>query len=154
MTGFPNAGVSRVEVEMNCRKAQKKLSKYFDRGLEPDRRLTEHINHCPNCEQFWHDLSILKTALSDLPSPQAPGDLLVRVKAAIRKSQPARPLVLRPVLAGAMAMVLALVIGYYAGTRSEVISTPQEDTITIADAFTEYSPGSLWDFELNGNNTN
>ena len=139
---------------MNCNKSQKKLSKFFDRGVEPDAALKNHLQQCPECKRFWDDLITLDSAVRDLQTIQTPGDLTPRVMAAISRSKAARPFILRPVWAGAMAVILALVVGFWVGNRLEASSSIDTQTTVMAEAFSENFPGSLWSVETNSNNSN
>ncbi len=138
---------------MNCKRTQKNLSRIFDREQTPDHRLQQHIDVCPGCRKFWEDLSRLDMAFNDLTSPEAPGDLTIRVNAAIRRAQTKRPLILRPAWAGSIAVTAALVIGIWIGSNQEPVNGTEYQTSELAEIFTEYNPGSLWDFELNENNS-
>ena len=129
---------------MNCKKTQKKLSKFFDRGTELDAALKNHLQQCPECKRFWDDLATLDSAVQHLQTIQAPGDLTPRVLAAISRSRASRPFILRPVWAGAMAVILALVVGFWVGNRLEASSTIDAQTTVMADAFSENFTGSLW----------
>ena len=138
---------------MNCNRYQKKLSRRFDREQTPDRQLQQHIDACPDCRKFWEDLSRLDMAFNDLTSPEAPGDLTVRVNAAIHRSPAKRPLILRPAWAGSIAVTAALIVGIWIGSNQEPINGVEYQTSELTEMFTEYNPGSLWDFEVNKNNT-
>jgi predicted anti-sigma-YlaC factor YlaD len=138
---------------MNCNRYQKKLSRIFDRKQTPDRRLQQHIDACPDCRRFWEDLNRLEVAFSDLSFPEAPGDLAVRVNAAIRRSQRKRSFVLRPAWAGSFAVVVAFIVGIGIGSTQEPINGTEYQTSELTEMFTEYNPGSLWDFELTENNS-
>lgn len=139
---------------MNCNRYQKKLSRIFDRKQTPDRRLQQHIDACPDCRRFWEDLHRLEVAFSDLSFPEAPGDLTVRVNAAIRRSQGKRSLILRPAWAGGFAVVVALMVGIWIGSAQESVNGATYQTSELAEVFTENTPGSLWEFELQENNVN
>jgi predicted anti-sigma-YlaC factor YlaD len=154
LTGFSPFGVSSVEDEMNCKKTQKKLSKSFDRGIKLDPALKNHLQQCPECKRFWDDLATLDSAVHDLQTIQAPGDLTPRVMAAISRAKVSRPFILRPVWAGAMAVILALVVGFWVGNRLEASSTIDSQTTVMADAFSENFTGSLWSVDTLENNSN
>ena len=138
---------------MNCNRYQKKLSRIFDRKQTPDRRLQQHIDACPDCRKFWEDLSRLDKAFNELTSPDAPGDLTIRVNAAIHRSPTKRSLILRPAWAGSIAVAASLVIGIWIGSNQEPINGIENQTSELAEIFTEYNPGSLWEFELTENNS-
>jgi predicted anti-sigma-YlaC factor YlaD len=151
MIDFPPCGVSRNEDDMKCLKIQKKLSRYFDHEEPLSPPLNQHIQHCPECRSFWEDLSVLEKSLSALKSLEAPGDITVRVLAAIRKPRTARPFILRPAWAIGMVTVLALVVGFLVGRQWQTTSTVTTDTPTMVEMFSENSPGSLWTFESSNN---
>jgi Zn-finger nucleic acid-binding protein len=138
---------------MNCNRYQKKLSRIFDRKQTPDRRLQQHIDACPDCRRFWEDLHSLDMVLSDMTSPGAPGDLTVRVNAAIRRTKEKRSFVLRPAWAGGFAVVAAFIVGIWIGNTQEPINGAEYQTSELTEMFTEYNPGSLWEFELTDNNS-
>ncbi len=138
---------------MNCHRTQKKLSRRFDRGKTPEHRLQQHIDACPGCRKFWEDLSRLDMAFNDLTSPDAPGDLTIRVNATIRRSPAKRPFILRPAWAGGFAIAASLIVGIWIGSAQEPINGTEYQTSELAEMFTEYNPGSLWDFELTENNS-
>ena len=153
MTGFPPFGVTRVEDNMNCQRTQKKLSRIFDREQQPDQRLQHHIDNCNDCRKFWEDLTHLDIAFKELVSPEAPGDLTVRIQSAIRRIKTTRPAIFRPAWAGGIAVAMAFVVGIWVGSNQEPSNGLEYETSQLAEAFTEYTPGSLWDFELTENNT-
>ena len=138
---------------MNCNRYQKKLSRRLDREQTPDHHLQQHIDACPDCRKFWEDLSRLDMAFNDLTSPDAPGDLTIRVNAAIRRSPAKRPLILRPAWAGSIAVAASLIVGIWIGSNQEPINGAEYQTSELTEMFTEYNPGSLWDFEVTENNT-
>lgn len=139
---------------MNCIRYQKKLSRIFDRKQTPDRHLQQHIDACPDCRRFWEDLTRLDLAFNDLSLPDAPGDLTVRVNAAIRRSQGKRSFILRPAWAGGFAVVVALMVGIWIGSAQKAVNGETYQTSELAEMFTENTPGSLWEFELQENNVN
>jgi predicted anti-sigma-YlaC factor YlaD len=152
MTGKPISGVSITEKKMKHQRIQKRLSRKFDRGLPLSDRLQKHLAQCPECRRFWEDLTILESAISEMQSIAAPGDMTASVLAAIRRSEPARRFVLRPVWAAAFAVILALAGGIWYGSSLEAYQV-KENQATIAEAFSESAPGSLWNFETNQNNS-
>jgi len=131
---------------MNCRQVQKRLSRDFDRGLEPYGKMHRHVLNCRECTRFREDLTVLESVLQALPSVAAPGDLTVQILAATRDSQRLRPAMLRPVWAATVAIILSLVGGLWYGSRLESSQAADNQT-AIAEAFSGNVPGSLWEFE-------
>jgi predicted anti-sigma-YlaC factor YlaD len=154
MTGYPPTGVSSTENDMKCHKIQKQLSRIFDRGVTPDRRLQEHLDLCPQCTKFWEDINTLDAAFSDLKSIAAPGDLTAQVLSAIRRKKDRRLFILRPAWAGGLAIALALLLGVWAGNRWELPQAVETEQLAVSDVFSGNFPGSLWSFETTENNSN
>lgn len=132
---------------MKCQRIQQKLSRYFDRGDALPVKLREHLQHCPECHEFWDHLAALASSLKELKPVTAPGDITVRVMAGIRSSRAARPMILRPAWVVGMATVLAVVVGFWLGKQWQTPATAETQAPTMVEAFTENSPGSLWSFE-------
>ena len=136
---------------MKCLRIQKKLSRYFDLGEPLNPILSQHIRQCPECRRFWDDLSVLEKSLSELKPLEIPGDITVRVMAAIRQPRHARPFILRPAWVIGTVTVLALVVGFLVGRQWQATTTIASETPTMVEMFSENSPGALWTFESMNN---
>jgi predicted anti-sigma-YlaC factor YlaD len=151
MIDFVPSGVSRSEDDMKCLRIQKKLSRYFDREEPLNPILNQHIQVCPECRRFWDDLSLLEKSLAELKPLKVPGDITIRVMAAIRQPRTTHPFILRPAWAIGMVTVLALVVGFWVGKQWQTPVAIETETATMVEMFSENSPGSLWTFESTNN---
>jgi hypothetical protein len=132
-------------VFMRCSKAEKNLSAYLDRELNPRAagKLETHLSGCPRCREKLAELERVEAALGAIPGREPSPFLWTRVKAGINsEAEPARS---RPVFArfrlapvparvAIVSLFLAVVMGGVIFSLRRTAVNPEPAGVEIAVA--------------------
>ncbi len=72
-------------MKITCEKFQEKLAEFINDRIDPkeNNELTEHLNQCPECNKYYHELKTDDQALSDFANSMQP--ILTRIETNINK---------------------------------------------------------------------